>query len=94
MCCPFLPVPQFIGRVKVPLKVAFFGWTTTIGKILALDNLRKRNVIVVDWCCMCKRSRESIDHLLHCEVTRELWVSIFRLFGVELCTRFAGKMES
>jgi hypothetical protein len=33
---------------------------------------------------MCKRSEESIDHLLlHCEVARELWVSMFRLFGVE-----------
>jgi hypothetical protein len=27
---------------------------------------------------------ESIDHLLHhCEVTRELWVVMFHLFGVE-----------
>jgi hypothetical protein len=33
---------------------------------------------------MCKRSGKSIDHLLHhCEVTRELWVLIFHLFGVE-----------
>jgi hypothetical protein len=34
---------------------------------------------------MCKRSGESIDHLLllHCEVARDLWASIFRLFGVE-----------
>jgi hypothetical protein len=44
--------------------------TMTLGKTLTLDNLRKRNVIVVDWCCMCKRSRESIDNLLlHCEVS-------------------------
>jgi hypothetical protein len=33
---------------------------------------------------MCKRSRESIDHLLvHREVTRELWSVIFLLFGDE-----------
>jgi hypothetical protein len=39
---------------------------------------------VVDWCCMCKRSREFIDHLLrHCKVARELWTSIFPFFGVE-----------
>ena len=34
---------------------------------------------------MCKQSGETIDHLLlHCEVARELWVSIFRHFSVEL----------
>jgi hypothetical protein len=30
-----------------------------------LDNLRKRNIVVVEWCCMCKKSGESIDHLEH-----------------------------
>jgi hypothetical protein len=42
-------------------------------------DLQKRHVIVVDWCCMCKKSEEPIDHfLLHYEVARKL----FRLFGV------------
>jgi hypothetical protein len=31
---------------------------------------------------MCKKSGESIDHL-YCEVARDLWASIFRLFGIE-----------
>jgi hypothetical protein len=58
-------------------------WTATLGKILTMDNLRKRNVIVVEWCCLCKKNGESIDHLLlHCEVARDLWVSIYNLFGV------------
>jgi hypothetical protein len=44
-------------------------WTTAHGKILTLDNLRKRRVIVVEWCYMCRRSGEPIDHLLlHCKV--------------------------
>jgi hypothetical protein len=38
---------------------------------------------VVDWCCMCKKSRESIDHLLlHCEMASVLWNSIFSLVGL------------
>ena len=50
---------------------------------LILDNLRKRHVIVMDWCCMCKKSGEFIDYLLlHCEVARDLWVSIFHLFRI------------
>jgi hypothetical protein len=44
-----------ILRVKAPSRVAFFVWTTTLGKILMLDNLRKRNVVVVEWCCTCKK---------------------------------------
>jgi hypothetical protein len=43
-----------IWRVKVPTMVAFFVWLTTLGKILTHDNLRKRNVVVIEWCCMCK----------------------------------------
>jgi hypothetical protein len=48
-------------------------WTTALGKILTIDNLRKRNIVVVEWCCMCKKIVKSINHLLiHCEVVREL----------------------
>jgi hypothetical protein len=62
----------------------FFGWTSALGKILTLDNLRKMNVIVVDWCCMCKRSWEFIGHLLHCEVARELWSRFFVYFSCRM----------
>jgi hypothetical protein len=49
-----------------------------------LDNLGKRNVMVVEWCCMCKKSGVSIDPLLlHCEVARDLWSYILKLFGAE-----------
>ena len=49
-----------------------------------LDNLRKKNVMVVEWCCMYKKIGESIDHLLiHCEVAKELWSSILKLFGMD-----------
>jgi hypothetical protein len=39
-------------RSKAPLKVFFFffglAWLAALGKILPLDNLRKRHIIVVD----------------------------------------------
>ena len=38
---------------------------------------------MVGWCCMCKRSGESVNHLLlHCRVVREVWNFILRSFGV------------
>ena len=39
-------------KVKVPTKVAFFTWITARGKILTMDNLRKRNICIVEWCCL------------------------------------------
>jgi hypothetical protein len=39
---------KIIWRVNVPLRVSFFVWTSALGKILTLDNIRKRKVIVVD----------------------------------------------
>jgi len=53
--------------------VAFFVWSVVLDKILTHDSLRKRNVLVIEWCCIYKKNMESIDHmLLHCEVTRDL----------------------
>jgi hypothetical protein len=64
--------------------VPFFVWTTALGKILTHANLRKKNVVVIEWCCMCKKSGKSIEHLLlHCEVACDLWSYIPTLFGVE-----------
>jgi hypothetical protein len=75
-----------IWRVKAPTRVAFFVWSAALGKILTHDNLRKRNVIVIECCCLSKKSGESIDHLLlHCEIARDLWSYILILFGVGLC---------
>jgi hypothetical protein len=62
-----------IWWTKVPLKVAFFAWSVALGKIFTLDNLRKRHVIVIDRCCLCKMNGEFVDHLLlHCEIARAL----------------------
>ena len=54
--------------------MAFFVWTAVLGKILTMGNLRKKHIIVTEWCCMCKKNGGSIVHLLlHCEVALEVW---------------------
>jgi hypothetical protein len=63
-----------IWRTKAPPRVAFFAWTATRGKILTIDNLRRRGMIVVNRCWLCEAEGESVDHLLiHCEVMNALW---------------------
>jgi hypothetical protein len=72
-----------IWTAKVPPRVAFFSWTAALGRLLTIDNLRKRNLILVDWCCMCKKGGESVDFLLlHCPLAWELWSMVLGLFGV------------
>jgi len=44
-----------VWRTQAPLRAAFFVWTAALNKILTQDNLRKRHVIVINRCCMCKK---------------------------------------
>ena len=58
----------------------------TWGRILTItgDNLRRRGFTfpIVDWCCMCRYSGETMDHLLiHCEKAYQLWCFVLRAFG-------------
>ena len=40
-------------------------------------------VWILDWCYMCKRNGESVDHLfLHCPFAMDLWSMVLGLFGV------------
>ena len=73
---------EVLRTVKAP-KLAFFTWTVAKGRILTLDNLRRRNICVVNRCCMCKNDWESADHLLiHCPFASDLWSFVFSLFGI------------
>ena len=90
---------KIIWKTKVPPRVAFFSWTATLGKVLTIDNQRKQGLILLDWCCMCKRSGESVDHLfLHCSVATELWSLVFGMQWVmprtvlDLFGAWLGKM--
>jgi hypothetical protein len=56
-----------IWRSKAHPRVTFFAWTATRSKILTLDNLRRRGIVVVNRCWLCESDGESVDHLLlHC----------------------------
>jgi hypothetical protein len=72
-----------LWKTKVPPRVAFFTWTAVLGKLPTIDNLRKRGMVLVNRCCMCKAAAESDDHLfLHCPLAKDLWDTALSLFEV------------
>ena len=75
---------QSIWCVKVPKRVSFFLWTTARGGILTIDNLVKKNLPLVNWCCLCRCDEETVDHLLiHCRFASALWSEVLIMFGVQ-----------
>jgi hypothetical protein len=72
-----------VWRTQDPSRAAFFSWLVALGKILTVDNLRKRNIIIVDRYCLCKRDGETMDHLLlRCDVASTLWIHVFTRFSM------------
>ncbi|GFZ13043.1 signal peptide peptidase [Actinidia rufa] len=67
----------------VPSKVCFFGWAKAKGAILTIDNLKRRRIVVTEWCYLCKGNAETTDHLLiHCQAASELWSLVLSIFGL------------
>jgi hypothetical protein len=72
-----------VWKSKAPPRVAFFVWTAVHSKILTLDNLGRRGLVVVNRCWLYETDGESVDHLLiHCAAARDLWNAFFARFGL------------
>ena len=75
---------QSIQCVKVPKRVSFFLWTAARGKILTIDNLVKKNLPLINWCCLCRCDEETVDPLLlHCKFASALWSEVLIMFGIQ-----------
>jgi hypothetical protein len=73
-----------VWRSQAPPRVAFFVWTAVRDKILTLDNIGRRGMVVVNRCWLCKTEGESVDHLLlYCVAASALWSAFFARF--DLC---------
>ena len=80
-CWQKVLISLFLGRLfrslRFSLELLFFVWTVALGNILTIDNLRKRQILILDWCCMWKKweiSWPPPNPLLYC-----FW---FMVYGV------------
>ena len=86
----FLVLPQIslfpsrcVWNPWVPTKVGFFAWEASLGKVLTLDQLKRRGRALANRCFLCGEEEETIDHLLiHCSKARILWDLLLAIFGV------------
>eukprot|EP00253_Pinus_taeda_P020455 PITA_20455 len=58
-------------------KIKFFAWTLLKGKILIVENLRKKGIHGPFVCVLCQEEEESTQHLfLNCVIARQCWKQI------------------
>ena len=71
-----------IWKLKAPPRVVIFGWLALRRRILTMDNLRRRDRIVINGCPICLRDEETVDHLmLICKIAWMIWKSVIKWFG-------------
>ena len=66
----------------MPIKVGFFAWEASWGKLLTQDQLKRRGRSLANRCFLCCEE-ETIDHMLvQCEKARLLWQLLLAIVGV------------
>ena len=67
----------------VPTKVGFFVWEAWWGKVLTLDQLKRRGFSLANRCYLCGEEEENVDHLLiHCLKIRTSWSSLLTALDI------------
>ena len=72
------PFPKrMVWNQLVPTKAGFFVWEAWWGKVLTLDQLKRRGFSLANRCYLCGEEEENIDHLpIHCLKIRTMWSSL------------------
>ena len=74
---------RLVWNPVVPPKTGVFAWEAAWGKVLTLDQLKRRGMTFANRCFMCEEEEETIDHLLiHCKIAKMLWDLILSIVGI------------
>ena len=73
-CSPQVAFPyRSIWNPVIPPRMSFFAWEASWGKVLTLDQLKRRGRALANRCFLCEEDEEDINHLLlHCKKARML----------------------
>eukprot|EP00268_Persea_americana_P012099 TRINITY_DN15081_c1_g4_i1.p1 TRINITY_DN15081_c1_g4~~TRINITY_DN15081_c1_g4_i1.p1 ORF type:complete len:107 (-),score=14.64 TRINITY_DN15081_c1_g4_i1:104-424(-) len=77
-------IPAFgrLWKFKAPPRILVFGWLALRNRILTMDNLRRRGMVVVNACPLCLKNEESMDQLLlRCNFAYRTWSVVLGWFG-------------
>ena len=67
----------------MPSKVGFIAWEASWGRILTLDQIKKRGRALSNRCFLCEEE-ETVEHLLlHCAKAKVLWNLFLVIVGVQ-----------
>ena len=69
---------RLVWNPVVPPKIGVFAWEAAWGKVLMLDQPKRRGMTFANRCFMCEEEEETIDYLLiHCKCAKMLWDPFF-----------------
>lgn len=74
-----LPIKKFGGKKSSRGKS--FVWVAALGKALTMDNLRKKHLMAMDWCCICKKCGE-LSTIYRFIVLFSSFMAIFHIFRI------------
>ena len=64
---------RLVWNPVVPPKIGVFAWEAAWGKVLTLDQLKRREITFANRCFLCEEDEETIGHLLiHCKSVKML----------------------
>ena len=74
---------QTIWNPVVPPKFGFFAWEALRGKVLTLDQLKRRGMALADRYFLCKEDELTVEHLLvHYPGAKLLWELVLAIVGL------------